>query len=709
MKIAFSSFSALTFRGADEATVVANTRPAGKTKTSEFFFTATANSCDITGISTDTYSVFLPQSLHKAGVVFGDQYIRKCGVVPSESDINIPPRNYAFSNGYSAIDWSLATSSVLSEIPDWAYYYWVVKVIYKPYFIAAFDDAPKYATKNTTTGLLEFTAVTYATNVVAIAINADALLQAGLGYVFVEGDQAIVINDANTRYEIPVIGQEGKYILLKPQDIGSLTGEKLVYRIYTPTKQSEQEAFWEVGQMFAITDPTTPQRTYSQLTGSFRADTFALTRSFNGTTYYAEAMNPNDTYYQRWDTDAGRANLITKLGQVRHETGMSFSDVYVQGTQTNGLSAFDGLNKTILPEDIGSITKIVLTQKIQKEGTVLLVLGEEDAVSVYLGETEVFDAEGNSFLAKSDKFIGQVNPLRGGFGTANHESVVSLDGMVAWYSKRKDSFVRYDVNGVKSISVNGLTRVSKLFSQKYSSLSVAEIEALGSRPFVFGGVDPYHKELYWSIPSTEETPPKGYIPGYESPDLPIIFPYDIYDGVGKVLVYKLEANQWAAPHSYQTEGFVYIRDYLYSAKNGALYLHNYDNGTDDTYSEWYGETVIPAIAFIFNEVPNIVKQFLSLSVEGNFTPTYTNIYTEKPNVQSSDLYTEWISRLGVPYASIKRDRLSPNVTGTYAEKLFTGDKMTGEWAKIYMEFATQSLLQIRYFNCWYQINAGQKT
>ncbi len=703
------AFSALTFRGADEATVVANTRPAGKTKTSEFFFTATANSCDITGISTDTYSVFLPQSLHKAGVVFGDQYIRKCGVVPSESDINIPPRNYAFSNGYSAIDWSLATSSVLSEIPDWAYYYWVVKVIYKPYFIAAFDDAPKYATKNTTTGLLEFTAVTYATNVVAIAINADALLQAGLGYVFVEGDQAIVINDANTRYEIPVIGQEGKYILLKPQDIGSLTGEKLVYRIYTPTKQSEQEAFWEVGQMFAITDPTTPQRTYSQLTGSFRADTFALTRSFNGTTYYAEAMNPNDTYYQRWDTDAGRANLITKLGQVRHETGMSFSDVYVQGTQTNGLSAFDGLNKTILPEDIGSITKIVLTQKIQKEGTVLLVLGEEDAVSVYLGETEVFDAEGNSFLAKSDKFIGQVNPLRGGFGTANHESVVSLDGMVAWYSKRKDSFVRYDVNGVKSISVNGLTRVSKLFSQKYSSLSVAEIEALGSRPFVFGGVDPYHKELYWSIPSTEETPPKGYIPGYESPDLPIIFPYDIYDGVGKVLVYKLEANQWAAPHSYQTEGFVYIRDYLYSAKNGALYLHNYDNGTDDTYSEWYGETVIPAIAFIFNEVPNIVKQFLSLSVEGNFTPTYTNIYTEKPNVQSSDLYTEWISRLGVPYASIKRDRLSPNVTGTYAEKLFTGDKMTGEWAKIYMEFATQSLLQIRYFNCWYQINAGQKT
>lgn len=171
------AFSALTFRGGDLNTVVANTRPAGYTQTTEqSALLIFGLYLDITGISTDTYNVFLPQSLHKAGVVFGDQYMRKCGVAESESNINIPPRNYAFSVGYSAIDWSLATSSVLTEIPDWAYYYWVVKVIYKPYFIASFDDAPKYATKNLTTGLLEFTATSYATNVVAIAINANALL-----------------------------------------------------------------------------------------------------------------------------------------------------------------------------------------------------------------------------------------------------------------------------------------------------------------------------------------------------------------------------------------------------------------------------------------------------------------------------------------------------------------------------------------------------
>lgn len=708
------AFGALTFRGADLDAVALATAPSGTTRYDLYppgvmhasNPVYTANPCAITGISTTTYGVFLPESLHKAGVVFGDRYMRKCGVAESVSEISIPPRNYAFSIGYSAINWTLATSSVLNEIPDWAYYYWVVKTILKPKFVAAFDDAPKYATRNATTQLLEFTATAYATNVVAIAINVSALLQAGLGYIFVENDQCVLINDANVRYEIPVIGQEGNYILLKAQDIGSLVSEKLVYRVYTPYKISEQEPFWEVGDVFPITDPTTSLRTYSQLTGSFRADTFALTRSFNATTYYVEAMNPNDTYYQRWDTDAGRPNLITKLGQVRKNTGISFSNVYVQGTQNNGLSAFEGGNKQILPEDIGTISKIILTTKIQKEGSVLLVIGEQEVCAVYLGETMLTDTDGNQYWATSNEFIGQVNVLRGGFGTSNHESVIGHNGLVAWYSKVLGSFVRYDVNGVKSISDNGMKRVANLFSKKYASLSVAEIEALGSRPFVFGGIDPYHKEIYFSIPSTESTPPKGYVPSYESPDLPIIYPFDIYDGVGKVLVYKLEADQWAAPHSYETEGFINIRDLLFSAIDGSLWKHNHYNGTDNTYSKIYGVNKIPAIAFIINEEAQLVKEYITLSVEGNLQPTFVMLLTEKPNLQVSDISEnsdEWIVREGVQYAKrgIQRDRLSPNVSGTFDAKLWTGDKMRGVWLKCYFEYDTRQLLQIRFHNIEY--------
>ena len=164
------------------------------------------------------------------------------------------------------------------------------------------------------------------------------------------------------------------------------------------------------------------------------------------------------------------------------------------------------------------------------------------------------------------------------------------------------------------------------------------------------------------------------------------------------------ADQWAAPHSYQTEGFVFIRDYLYSAKNGALYKHNVDNGTADTYSAMYGATMIPAIAFIVNEFPNLVKEFITLNVEGNTQPTFVHARTETPNIQSTDIRsntdTEWMVREGVIYAKygIRRDRLSPNVSGSYDEKVFTGDKMRGNWLKMYFEFATTELLQIRFFN-----------
>jgi hypothetical protein len=291
----------------------------------------------------------------------------------------------------------------------------------------------------------------------------------------------------------------------------------------------------------------------------------------------------------------------------------------------------------------------------------------------------------------------------------NPESVVLLRGRVFFYSLIKGCFVQYSNNGLFPVSDYGMKRVSHLFSQKYASLTQLEIEALGSRPFVFGGVDPYHMEVYWSIPATEAVPPKGYLPGYVSPDLPVIYPFDIYDGVAKVLVYKPNQDRWATPHEYQTEGFIDIRDYLFSAKNGAMYQHNNNNGTDDTYSKWYGEEVKPAIGFIVNEEANIVKQFLTLSVEGNIQPTFCIVLTEYPNIQISDITDEWTNREGVFYCQIFRDRLSPNVSGSYDDKLYTGDRLRSNWAKVYAEFDTRELLQIRFFNTGYFPDAGHKT
>jgi hypothetical protein len=433
-----------------------------------------------------------------------------------------------------------------------------------------------------------------------------------------------------------------------------------------------------------------------------RGDVTLLERGTTPSNYLTENMSPNDTDYLSWFTDAGRSNIVTKLGRVHKPTGVSWSNTFIQGSSVNGLSSFEGLNKQILPEDLGTIRAIALTKKVQKEGTVLLVIGEVESASVYLEEIEVMDAEGNSFLATTSSFIGKINVLKGGIGTSNPESIVRDDGQVFGYSKLRSCFWRYDVNGLDKISDTGLMRVANLFSKKYNSLSIPEIEALGSSPFIFGGVDPYHNEILWTIPTTETTPPKGYLEDYASPQ--IAYPYDVYDGIGKTLVYKSDAKRWSFPHEYQSEGFIDIGTILFSAKSGKLYQHNDVGG----YNSFYGNSTKSGVGFLINEQLD-VKELLNLSIQGSLAPSWTHIRTESPNIQSSDLVAEWVNDEGVFYVSVMMDRLSPNVSGTYEEKLFTGDEMRGDVHKIYMEWNTSSLLKIQYINAEYILSVGHKT
>jgi hypothetical protein len=108
-------------------------------------------------------------------------------------------------------------------------------------------------------------------------------------------------------------------------------------------------------------------------------------------------------------------------------------------------------------------------------------------------------------------------------------------------------------------------------------------------------------------------------------------------------------------------------------------------------------------------MPNIMKEILTLSQEGNIQPTHTIVLTEYPNLQISDIVDEWVNRESILYASVLRDRLSPNCSGTYDEKLYKGDEMRGQWAKIYVQYTTSALMQIRFYNCGFIKSLGHTT
>lgn len=666
----------------------------------------------VPGISGDT--VFKSGATYLTSIHFFDHAGRKCGITPHVK-VNIPERNYGTVSYATGVNWSVSNADAVNEIPVFAVSYSVniTKCQTTRYFLVARGKNITYVTKDAN-GEYVFNTTAFAITNNGVGVDITLLNGYGMGYVFTEGDLIKVYIDSAALATLSVIDQSGKWLVCELQDLGTLGNlaspkTDFLFEIFTPYKPSTSEPAFEVAQIFLIDNAGQSNREYSTIAGTIRGDVTLLTRNDGSADYLTENMSPNDKFYTRWNTDAGRPNFIDTIGQQTKTNDIAYSDTLLPGTKTNGLSTFEALNTKDIPLECGDGTKLQVADKITEQGNIMLAICVNETVSLYLGEAQLLGTSQNAFIAQSADVIGTINVLQGSYGTSNPESVVAFRGRVYFYSLVRGSFVQYANNGLFPVSNYGMRRVAHLFSQKYASLTVAQIEALGSRPFVFGGVDPYHEEIYWSIPTTESTPPKGYLEDYVSPDIPVIYPYDIYDGVGKVLVYKPNADKWATPHNYETEGFINVRDYLFSAKDGAMYQHNNDNGTDDTYSKWYGESVKPAIGFIINEEPNIVKEFITLSIEGNTQPSWVHVRTESINIQSSDIVSEWTPRENTLYTAILRDRLSPNVTGSFDSKLFTGDGMRGSWAKLYVEFNTRELVQIRFFNVGFLKSLGHTT
>lgn len=492
--------------------------------------------------------------------------------------------------------------------------------------------------------------------VTAVTVN-----KKGIGYA---------VNDEITTTQI--VGGTGFSIKVATAKLPTNT----LFEIYSPYEETLNEPFYEVSQCFKILNPGTPLRMYSQLTGTLPGDVYIVTRRGETTNFLAESMSPNDSFWQIWNTSASRPNFIDKIGQQRLNA-ICFSDVYLQGTRVNGLSSFDALNKKDIPNEYGPLRRLKLGRKVQTSGTVLLAICESETASIYLGETEYFDTAGNSNVVISDQVLGTVKALAGSMGTLHPSSVFEYNGMVMWADKRNSSFVRYGNNGLFQISKNKLTRVSNhLFND------------IGDDQLIIGGVDPYHKEFLFSIPKTLDTPPKGLLEDYQSTP----YPYDMYDGLAKSLVYKSELDFWGAPFQFPAETFIRLGNELYSIHEGVLHLHNQNTGTI------YGKPYTSGIGLTCNQVQG-AKSFAGIGIESNVAPLFTHLRTEKPDIQSSDLVKEdFKPKEGVLYAPFFRDRLDVNAGDSFFKRQMRGKKMNGKCLLLYMTFNEKASLKTSNIN-----------
>jgi hypothetical protein len=670
-------------------------------------------------------TVFKTDASYQAAVTFYDYYGRKCGVVTNPGlKTYIADRTYNQLSYTVGIDWTLSNAAALAEIPPWAYYYSVdlSNCLRTRFFLQAQAQFIWYAAIDPSSGLTTFSTTTYAPTLAGVAVDISALDSFGQGYVFAKGDicklyfpNPVGATTPKSEFRLSIIGQDNQFIICQLADVGTVggttpyNGVPSLFEIYTPYQAIPDEPYFEVGQLFPVTNPGLSTRAYSVIAGTFAGDVYIMNRNNTtlafpsaGENYGAENMNPNDTFYLNWFTNAGRPNFVDTIGQVNQTASGAYSNTFILGSKINGLSTFDLFNTFDLSPDYGTIMKLVLTNKIQFTGSIMLAIcsGGETA-SLYLNENVIITTTGETLITQSSSVVGYINNLKGSYGTLNPESVVEFRGNVYWYDALNGKYIQYSDSGLFPISNYKMTRYWKLFTQQYNSMTPAQIEALGSRPYVFSGIDPHHGELLVSVPRVLATPPMGYLVDY--PGVP--YPGDFWDGQAKSAVYKISANpnKWTGSYRMPAEQYAYMEDNLYAFYQGNIYLCN----STTSFGNIFGTEVFPDICFYSNAAPNSPKEYNNAVLQANMEPVFTHFATEFPTVQSS-IPLQWTETEGIWYAPILRDRLTLKYAGDYNGAMFGGDKIRGTTMQTYMQFdASFGLVQIKFCNLTYNLSKGQ--
>lgn len=667
---------------------------------------------DASGAVTDGMGVFKSNGSYHIGVVFYDQYRRRCGVVTTDSNkLVMPSRTYNQTVYNSGINWELSNTDSLNEIPDWAYYYQIVRTenLNTRFFIQARTNDVTYVLK-AADGTYSYSD-TYSINNYGLAIDISSLASFGIGYNFNEGDLLIFYQSPSSpAVTYKIIGQEGAYVFLTLDDLGSTASVKGIYEIYTPYKRTEFDFFYEVSECFPVANPGGATRQYSTTSGTLSGDVYLVLRDLGSANeYYVEAMSSNDKFWRNWYTDCYGPNLITKQGQVRKGGFISYSDKYIPGTSTNGLSAFYALSQQDVPLESGAVQSLMLTTKTQEDGSVMLAICENEPLSLYLGEVQLNTTQGVNAIVTSDGVIGSINSLRGRNGTINPGSVYEYNGVVYWWDARNGEIVQYSLNGIDVISKNKLMSFWANYGRRYSELRESGVSAISGFSDVLICVDPVSKELLVSIPSVESTGYSGTLDGFDSvPSYAssIDDRYNFYDGKSKTIAYSLIQDRWKYSMTFNPETFIAFENSLFAFKGGSLYRMN----ASENYNSFFGVQHPARVCFVSNPDPIHTRSLLTVSLESNIKPSFTHIQTDYPNVQSTDLSSsDYDMKEGVYYADLKRDRLSPNISGSAEAKMHFGDRIRGVVPYCMVEFSTYSSpLRLNFVNIGARVSSGHK-
>lgn len=273
-------------------------------------------------------------------------------------------------------------------------------------------------------------------------------------------------------------------------------GVNTLVEIYRPIKIDSKQQFYEFGSLLPIIkdvdgysvhggiDQNQEYLTNIVATGRFDyGDVYHILRTpskpLNNTTTtvgdYHESMWWSD-FYDSDDWSKGKLGEETSFNE-RELNIIRYSHQYLQDTQINGLSTFDGIRYKELNDTYGEI------MGMEEVGDTLKVYQEKKPSSVQLGRIERSDETGKISVSLSSDVLGSIRYSTTRWGTEFRESIIKNNRFVYGFDIYNGVMWRDSANGIFPISgryadVEGDKdyKMSTYFKNKAKALLVSGVD-----------------------------------------------------------------------------------------------------------------------------------------------------------------------------------------------------------------------------------------
>lgn len=506
-----------------------------------------------------------------------------------------------------------------------------------------------------------------------------------LSYDFTEGDRLRVIKNTSDEFivdnvdvEITSFDSGTNKITVKGHPSFAMTDAKIV-ELYTPTKESDRNLYFEMGAVYDILNPGEENRAHGggdlgsdfgfidqdQIVGLKPAiinvldkgDVLMRFRDMDADgIHYIEDSSYSDTYTSSsWSK--GRPNIVDKnIGQSVGETTISYSDKLIPNTNINGLSSFADLSFEEYDTSYGGI------KKLYAEDGALILFQELKVGRVLVNEDVLFNNDGtpNGTVGQQNTVLGRVNYYGGEFGIGcNPESFAVYGNNKYFLDAQRGAVLRLGGNGITPISEHKM----HTFFKDRIKLSIDSSDNFKA----FGSFDVRFNEYILSFADIITTVVDENSRGGEPEE--ILIP-------GTTIAFNEDKSRWVTFYSFMPEYMVNTSISLITFDNGDLYVHN----DSDTYNNFYGQQFTTKVTSISNENPSDIKFYTSIFTESTdvfFMPSATNQFGQKTKLISGDFE----EKEGVFYANFLRDENTPNLS----LPLLEGDDMRCHTMKIELE------------------------